>query len=372
MSTSRGSTSPVSPRPPLCLVVAKWDHLTPASFAVAAYERALEPKRLCCSTAGTSTRTSTGSTRPQGGGRLVQRAPALSESPEPIADLVAGWPVGRAAVGVATVERAETMCGDATEVFPLASVTKLFTAYAVLVAVEEGTVGLDDPAGPAGSTVRHLLAHASGLPPEAGGPVSRVGTRRIYSNAGYEPLGSVVEERSGMAFGSYLGEAVLEPLGLSSFDLTGSPGWGGRCSLDDLLRFGQELLAPSLVAASTMADCQRRSPSPAWPACCPGSAARTRTIGGSASSVRDRKSPHWTGSRNSESTFGHFGRSGTFLWVDPDDRPGLRSAHGSGLRAVGDRGLAGPFRRGGGLPTTEFPLRDKGLRLARLGEQVYD
>jgi CubicO group peptidase (beta-lactamase class C family) len=34
--------------------------------------------------------------------------------------------------------------------------------------------------------------------------------------------------------------------------------------------------------------------------------------------LRDAKSPHWTGARNSPRTFGHFGGSGTFLWVDPD------------------------------------------------------
>ena len=34
--------------------------------------------------------------------------------------------------------------------------------------------------------------------------------------------------------------------------------------------------------------------------------------------IRDGKSPHWTGTRNSPRTFGHFGQSGTFLWVDPD------------------------------------------------------
>ena len=34
--------------------------------------------------------------------------------------------------------------------------------------------------------------------------------------------------------------------------------------------------------------------------------------------IRDAKSPHWTGARNSPRTFGHFGRSGSFLWVDPD------------------------------------------------------
>ena len=34
--------------------------------------------------------------------------------------------------------------------------------------------------------------------------------------------------------------------------------------------------------------------------------------------LRDGKTPHWTGQTNSPRTFGHFGRSGTFLWVDPD------------------------------------------------------
>ena len=34
--------------------------------------------------------------------------------------------------------------------------------------------------------------------------------------------------------------------------------------------------------------------------------------------LRDAKEPHWTGTRNSPRTFGHFGRTGTFLWVDPD------------------------------------------------------
>ena len=34
--------------------------------------------------------------------------------------------------------------------------------------------------------------------------------------------------------------------------------------------------------------------------------------------IRDSKAPHWTGSRNSPRTFGHFGQSGSFLWVDPD------------------------------------------------------
>jgi CubicO group peptidase (beta-lactamase class C family) len=55
-------------------------------------------------------------------------------------------------------------------VFRWASVTKLVTALAALIAAEEGVIDLDEPAGPEGSTVRHLLAHASGLPFEPAGP----------------------------------------------------------------------------------------------------------------------------------------------------------------------------------------------------------
>src|SRR5919202_4820575 len=75
-----------------------------------------------------------------------------------------------------------------------ASITKTLTALAVLVAAEEGTVDLDEPAGPPGATVRHLLAHASGLPPDGTAPIARPGERRIYSNAGFEALGTVVSE----------------------------------------------------------------------------------------------------------------------------------------------------------------------------------
>jgi CubicO group peptidase (beta-lactamase class C family) len=36
--------------------------------------------------------------------------------------------------------------------------------------------------------------------------------------------------------------------------------------------------------------------------------------------LKDAKAPHWTGERNSSRTYGHFGGSGTFIWVDPDVR----------------------------------------------------
>ena len=71
------------------------------------------------------------------------------------------------------------MRGPREQVFRWASVTKPATALATLVAAEEGILDLDDPAGPPGSTVRHLLAHASGLPFDGTAPIARPGERRI-------------------------------------------------------------------------------------------------------------------------------------------------------------------------------------------------
>ena len=111
---------------------------------------------------------------------------------------------------------------------PIASVTKPLVAYAVLVAVEEGALELDDPAGPPGATVRHLLAHTAGYGFDSGAEVlAPPGTRRIYSNRGYEVLGAHLESQTGIPLGVYLAEAVLEPLGMTGTTLDGSPAFGG-------------------------------------------------------------------------------------------------------------------------------------------------
>src|SRR5438552_15132012 len=74
------------------------------------------------------------------------------------------WSAEHAAVAV--VDAGGTVLGSygpQDHVFALASVTKPLVAYAALIAVEEGAIELDQPAGPPGATVRHLLAHTSGL-----------------------------------------------------------------------------------------------------------------------------------------------------------------------------------------------------------------
>lgn len=174
-------------------------------------------------------------------------------------DEVARWPVGMAAVAVVRTGPdgfgPTSSVGDADSVLPWASVTKAVTALAVLVAAEEGTVDLDEPAGPPGSTVRHLLAHTSGLGPEAGPPVEPPGTRRIYSNTGYEALARRVEAAAGMPFGEYLATGVLEPLGMTATVLTGADPGSAAAGLvgplSDLVRLGREWARPTLVSDAT-------------------------------------------------------------------------------------------------------------------------
>ncbi|MCB0994415.1 MAG: serine hydrolase, partial [Acidimicrobiales bacterium] len=100
--------------------------------------------------------------------------------------LIDGWEVPHAAVGVTDATSELALVGDAHWQTRIASVSKLLITWAMLVAVEEGTVTLEEPAGPAGSTLRHLLAHASGLGFNDGDPAGSVGARRVYSNAGIE------------------------------------------------------------------------------------------------------------------------------------------------------------------------------------------
>jgi CubicO group peptidase (beta-lactamase class C family) len=228
-----------------------------------------------------------------------------------------GWGAPHAYAGVVSRAGVADARGELAAGLAWASVTKVCTALAVLVAVEEGSVALDDPAGPPGSTVRHLLAHASGLgPSDPSVPLAAVGARRIYSNAGFEVLGRHLEARTGMAFADYLRAGVLEPLAMSGTRLEGTPAAGAVGPLVDLLALGAELLDPTIVARSTIDEATAVA-FPGLDGVLPGFGRQQPCDWGLGFEVRSAKSPHWTGSRNSAETFGHFGQSGTFLWVDP-------------------------------------------------------
>jgi len=231
------------------------------------------------------------------------------------------WPAENVAAGVVSDGEVVATQGEAGRTFRWASVTKPATALAVLIAAEEGTVDLDEPAGPPGSTVRHLLAHTSGLPFEGTEPIAKPATRRIYSNAGFEVLAGFVGHQAEMPFADYLGQAAFEPLGISA-TLEGSAAAGVRGSLDDLLRLGRELLDPTLVARETL-DEAITVQFPGLGGVIPGIGRYDPNDWGLGLELRDGKPSHWTGNRASVRTFGHFGGSGTFLWVDPDRRLAL-------------------------------------------------
>ncbi|EUA30944.1 hypothetical protein I552_9988 [Mycobacterium xenopi 3993] len=128
---------------------------------------------------------------------------------------------------------------------------------AVHVAIEEGVVELDTPAGPPGSTVRHLLAHASGLAMHSDHILARPGTRRVYSNHGFTVLAETVERASGIEFGQYLTEAVFEPLQMTASRLDGgtwAAGFGATSTVADLTEFAADLLRPAVVSAQMHAE----------------------------------------------------------------------------------------------------------------------
>lgn len=237
---------------------------------------------------------------------------------------VADWPVDGAAVGVVRLgphgPGPTAATGDVGRVHAWASVTKPATALAVLVAVEEGTLSLDDPAGPPGSTVRHLLAHASGLGPEPGPAVEAPGVRRIYSNAGYGVLATVLEDRAGMPFAEYLAAGVLEPLGMAGTSLVGPPSGAAAAGLagplDDLVALGREWARPTLVSHATWGDAISVQ-FEGLAGVLPGFGPFDPCDWGLGVEVRGAKHPHWTGTGNSRATYGHFGQSGAFLWIDP-------------------------------------------------------
>jgi CubicO group peptidase (beta-lactamase class C family) len=233
---------------------------------------------------------------------------------------IADWPVRNVAAAVVGRDGVRATHGDQQRRFALASVTKLLVARAAHVAVEEGAVELDAAAGPPGSTVRHLLAHTAGYAMRSAEVLAEPGTRRIYSNHGFGVLADTLEQATEIEFAHYLTEAVFEPLGMADSALDGgaaAAGYGVTSTVADLAAFAGELLRPRTVSA----ELHREATSVQFPGLdgvLPGFGVQRPNDWGLGFEIRDDKSPHWTGSANSAHTYGHFGQTGTFLWVDPD------------------------------------------------------
>lgn len=206
------------------------------------------------------------------------------------------WGAQTAAAGIVTADRIVDTHGPRDVPVRWASVTKLLTGLATLVAVEEGAVELDEH-------LRRLLSHAGER-------------RRAYSNEAFEEAAEIVAAGAEMPFAEYFHEAVVAPLGLRG-SLQGSPASEYVGPLDDLLALGRECLAPTLVAQETL-DEATTAQFPGLAGVLPSWGRHEPNDWGLAFELRDDKSPHWMGSSTSRRSFGHFGQSGTFLWVDPE------------------------------------------------------
>src|SRR4051812_7931960 len=132
------------------------------------------------------------------------------------------WGAQIAAAGVVRADGVVATHGPRDVPVRWASVTKLLTGLAALVAVEEGVVELDE-------RLRRLLSHAGDR-------------RRQYSNEGIEEAAELVATAAEMPFDQYFHEAVVVPLGLRG-SLQGSPASEYVGPLDDLLALGRECLA---------------------------------------------------------------------------------------------------------------------------------
>ena len=275
------------------------------------------------------------------GGAALTALPALAQF---------NFPVAMIASELTADGRVRTLveAGRIDEVFPFASVTKPIVAWSALVAVERGLLDLEAPAGagtahgPAGAgtahgaagagtahsaaramlpgaTVRHLLAHASGIAFDSDAVLAAPGTRRIYSNRGIEILGERLQEATATPLERWVETTVLEPLGMSSVLVPGSPAHSGEGTARDLAVFAGELAAPRLIGASLAAEATSVV-FPGLDGVLPGYGRQAPNDFGLGVEVRGHKHPHWTGRAGSPTTFGHFGQSGSFIWVDPEAR----------------------------------------------------
>jgi CubicO group peptidase (beta-lactamase class C family) len=224
-----------------------------------------------------------------------------------------GSAVAELAGGLADIEAGEA-CTPATR-FQLCSVSKQFTAAAVLLLAESGRLGLDEPVSrwlPGGPpqwrqvTLHHLLSHTAGIPHwlEAPGldpaepmPIgqrveiiqatplrTQPGAHWHYSSLGFVLAAFIVEQASGLPYPQFLAETILTPLRLTQTTVGGVPGGAARgyqdgqpvpswdldtmcgtgdiwSTVGDLTRFTTALHGRQLVAASSLsAMCTAHAP----------------------------------------------------------------------------------------------------------------
>ena len=118
-----------------------------------------------------------------------------------------------------------------------------------------------------------------------------------------------------------------------------------HASLEDVLALGRELLAPALVAPETHEEMVAVQ-FPGLDGVLPEFGRFSPLDWGLGVELKGAKAPHWSGSLTSPRTFGHFGGSGTFIWVDPVARDRVRGADDTAVRRLGEGGVGVAVGRG--------------------------
>jgi len=231
-------------------------------------------------------------------------------------DLAREWPAPNTSICVIDRRGQTHAFGDTERKSRIASVSKLLTAWATHVAIEEGSTGLDIDIGQEGCTLAHLLAHAGGYFFDGNVPIVSPNRKRIYSNTGYDLITAHLEKVTEMAFSEYLNDAVLAPLGMVNSSLNGSGAKDVVSNVDDLVEFALELRNPKLISSAT-AQAATTTQFGELEGTVPGVGRFDPCNWGFGPEIHAAKHPHWMGTRNSASCFGHFGGTGSFVWHDP-------------------------------------------------------
>lgn len=156
--------------------------------------------------------------------------------------------------GWGDADRERGVAADCDTVYDVMSMTKQFTAAAIVRLEQDGRLSTTDtlaqhlpgvPPDKRGITIRQLLTHTSGLPDTVGedderltrdafldralaaDPVTPPGEGYLYSNVGYGVLAAVVETASGTGYETYLAEHLFAPAGMTSTGYV-LPDWSGR------------------------------------------------------------------------------------------------------------------------------------------------
>lgn len=265
--------------------------------------------------------------------------------------------------------------------FPVASITKLATALAVLRLVAEGRLSLDDSlasyvpdavAAREGVTVRTLLSHTAGLPDDvdpsaapytlaldwpmlaraclATEPVHPPRTMMRYSNLGPGLLAIAIERVTGVQFATVVNESVFKPLSIEGYLGVQPPRSVARVTGDFVDHVGTELepfntpfwrslalpwggLITTAEGALRLVNAFAGAPSGFLPPALTAEATTDQTGAlagemagifrwerspwGLGAELRGQKSPHWTSLLASPASFGHAGLSGCLVWSDP-------------------------------------------------------